>query len=305
MRDLLIQRLIRTVVVLVGLSLVVFVLLSFSGDPARIMAPATATPEDIQNLRTSMGLDKPGYVQYAAYMQHVLMGDFGTSWKYRRPALTLILNRLPATIELAVTAMVAAGVAGVLLGILAAARHGQWPDVLGVGVSVMVRAMPSFWLGLMLILLFAVQLGWLPTSGRGSWKNLIMPAITLAVAFTADILLLVRSGLVEALHEEYVRTARAKGLSERTVFVRHALRNVAIPVLTVMGVTFGRLLGGAVVTETVFSWPGVGSLAVEAVSSRDFPLVQASVFVLALGIVLVNLALDVSYPMLDPRIRRC
>jgi peptide/nickel transport system permease protein len=304
MWDLLIQRLVRTLVVLLGLSLVVFVLLSFSGDPARILAPATASAEDIASIRTDMGLDKPGYVQYAIYMEHVLTGDFGRSWKYRQPALNMIVGRLPATLELALSSMIIALALGTSLGIAAAVRHGGWPDVLGVGLSVIVRAMPSFWLGLMLILFFAVQLGWLPTSGRGSWKNLVLPAVTLALAFTADILLLVRAGLLDALREEYVRTARAKGLSERTVLLRHAMRNSAIPVITVMGVTFGRLLGGAVITETVFAWPGVGSLAVDAVSSRDFPLVEASVFVLALGIVLVNLALDLSYPVLDPRIRQ-
>lgn len=303
MRRYLLTRLVRTAVVLFGLSLFVFVLLTASGDPAAIMAPADATKADLEAIRIDLGLDQPLHVQFLRFAEHAITGDFGQSWKYRQPAIQMIWNRLPATVELSIAAMLMALVVGGVLGILSAAKRG-WFDLASVGFAAMARAVPSFWLGMMFILFFAVQLGWLPTSGRGTLANLVMPATTLALAFVADILLLVRSGLLATMEEEFIRTARAKGLSERAVYVEHALVNTAIPVLSIIGITFGRLLGGAVVTETVFSWPGVGSLAVEAVTSRDFPLVEASVFTLALGIVVINLITDLSYGMFDPRIRR-
>jgi ABC-type dipeptide/oligopeptide/nickel transport system permease component len=299
----LLNRLLRTVIVLFGLSLVVFLLLNASGDAAAIMAPPTATAEDLDAIRRDLGTDQPLYVQYVRFLEHAIVGDFGTSWKYRQPALQLIANRLPATLELSLLAMAIALVVGGTLGVISAARGG-WIDFASQAFAAFVRAMPSFWLGLMFILFFAVRLGWLPTSGRGEFANLVMPATTLALSFVADILLLVRSGLLATMDEDYIRTARAKGLAERTVYLRHALANTAIPVLSVLGITFGRLLGGAVVTETVFSWPGVGSIAIEAVTSRDFPLVEASVFVLALIIVGINLLTDISYGLVDPRIRR-
>lgn len=303
MRRYLVDRLLRTIVVIFGLSVVVFILLNASGDPAAIMAPATATEADLEAIRQDLGTDQPLYVQYWRFAEHAVTGDFGQSWKYRQPAIRMIGTRLPATVELSLASMLIALIIGSVLGVLSASKRG-WIDFVSVAFAAAVRAIPSFWLGLMFILFFAVQLGWLPTSGRGGLANLIMPATTLALAFVADILLLVRSGLRATMDEEFIRTAQAKGLSERVIYLRHALPNTAIPVLSIIGITFGRLLGGAVVTETVFSWPGIGSLAVEAVTSRDFPLVEASVFVLALGIVVINLLTDLSYGIFDPRIRR-
>lgn len=297
-------RLVRTLIVLLGLTLLVFVLLQLSGDPAAILAPATASAEDREAIREDFGLNDPLHEQYIRFLGNALTGDFGESWKYRQPALDMVLSRIPATAELALVALVIAVGVGGVLGMLAAANRGRPIDVLGIGFSVVARAMPSFWLGLMLILLFAVILGWVPTSGRGTPLHLLLPAITLAAAFLADILLLTRAGMLEVLDEEYVRTARAKGLSERLVHLRHALPNAALPVVSAIGLIFARLIGGAVVTETVFAWPGVGSIAVEGLAARDFPLVQASVIVLALAVALINLLTDLSYGLLDPRIRQ-
>ena len=297
-------RLVRTLMVLLGLTLLVFVLLQLSGDPAAILAPATASAEDREAIREDFGLNDPLHEQYIRFLGNALTGDFGESWKYRQPALEMVLSRIPATAELALVALVIAVGIGGVLGILAAANRGRPVDVLGIGFSVVARAMPSFWLGLMLILLFAVILGWVPTSGRGTPLHLVLPAVTLAAAFLADILLLTRAGMLEVLDEEYVRTARAKGLSERLVHLRHALPNAALPVVSAIGLIFARLIGGAVVTETVFAWPGVGSIAVEGLAARDFPLVQASVIVLALAVALINLLTDLSYGLLDPRIRQ-
>lgn len=303
MRNYAFQRLVRVAVVLFGLTLLVFLLLSASGDPARILAPQTATAADLAAMRHDFGLDQPIYVQYWRFLQHAVVGDFGRSWTYQQDALGLVLRRLPISLELAVVAMLFAVVLGIALGVASAVNQGLWIDTLSVGIAVMLRAMPGFWLGLMFIVFFSVLLGWLPTSGSGSLKNLIMPATVLGLSLFGDILLLVRSGLLEVLDEDYIRTARAKGLTERAVYFRHALRNSAIPVVSVAGVTFGRLIGGAIIVETIFAWPGVGSLAVGAVSARDFPLVEASVLVLASIISVVNLATDLSYSFVDPRIR--
>jgi peptide/nickel transport system permease protein len=303
MRSYLFSRLARTLMVLFGLTFMVFLLLHLSGDPAAVLAPATASAEDLDRLRAELGLNDPLYLQYLRFLGSAATGDFGESWRFHQPALELVLARMPATIELAVVAMLIAIVVGGGLGILGAAFRGRLADTLGVGLSMVARAMPSFWLGLMAILLFAVTLGWLPTSGRGSPAHVILPAATLAAAFLADILLLTRAGMLEVLDEDYIRTARAKGVREPLVHLRHALSNAALPVVSAVGLTFGRLIGGAVVTETVFAWPGVGSIAVEGLSARDFPLVQASVLVLALAVAVINLLTDLSYGLLDPRIR--
>ncbi|MCC6642891.1 MAG: ABC transporter permease [Deltaproteobacteria bacterium] len=299
----LLARTTRMLIVLLGLTLVVFVLLQLSGDPASVLAPPTATVEDRERIREDFGLNDSLPEQYARFAINAVRGDFGDSWKYRQPALQLVLGRMPATIELALAAVLIAIGFGGVLGVLSAANRGRPIDVAAVGISVVARAMPSFWLGLMLILLFAVQLGWLPTSGRGTPLHLILPALTLAAAFLADVLLLTRGGMLAVLDEEYIRTARAKGLGETLIHVRHALPNAALPVVSAIGLIFARLIGGAVVTETVFAWPGVGSIAVEALAARDFPLVEASVIVLGLAVALISLLTDLAYGLLDPRIR--
>jgi peptide/nickel transport system permease protein len=303
MRRYLFGRVVRTLMVLFGLTLVVFLLLHVSGDPAAVLAPATASAEDLEQIRQDFGLDQPLYAQYWDFLTRAAVGDFGDSWRYQQPALEMILSRMPATIELALVAMLVAVVVGGSLGILGAVFRGRFIDVAGTGLATVARAMPSFWLGLMSILLFAVILGWLPTSGRGTPMHVVLPAVTLAASFVADILLLTRAGMLEVLEEDYIRTARSKGVPERAVHLRHALSNASLPVMSSIGMIFGRLIGGAVVTETVFAWPGVGSLAVEGLSARDFPLVQASVIVLALAVTAINLLTDLSYGLLDPRIR--
>jgi len=303
MRSFLLGRLTRTLIVLFGLTLLVFVLLHLSGDPASVLAPATASAEDLERIREDFGLNDPLYEQYLRFVADTVTGDFGRSWKYQRPAIDLIIERMPATLELAGTALLIAVVVGGFLGMAAAANRGRWIDVGSVGFSIVARAMPSFWLGLMSILLFAVILGWTPTSGRGTPLHLVLPAATLAATFLADVLLLTRSGMLETLDEDYIRTARAKGLSARLIQLRHALPNAALPVVSSVGLIGGRLIGGAIITETVFAWPGVGSLAIDGITSRDFPLVQASVIVLAIAVAVVNLLTDLSYGVLDPRIR--
>lgn len=303
MQAYIIKRILRTFIVMFGLSVAVFALLSISGDPATIMLPPDATMSDVIVMRKALGLDQPVHIQYFKFLSRAIRGDFGNSWQYGLPALKLVMEHFPATFQLALCALTIAMAVGIPLGIFAAVREGGAVDMLSLTLGVVGRGMPSFWLGLMLMLVFAVSLGWLPTSGRGSLRNLVLPAITLCTGYLAQIVLLVRSGMLDILREDYIRTARAKGLREPAVCVRHAFRNTLIPVVTMVGLTFGRMLGGSIVTETVFSWPGVGRLAVGAVSARDYPVVQASVIVLSIWIVLANLIVDLIYAFIDPRIR--
>jgi peptide/nickel transport system permease protein len=298
------RRITRTVLVLGALTVFVFALLHLSGDPAVLLAGDAASPADIERMRQFLGLSDPLPLQYLRFLQHAAVGDFGTSFRYREPAIDLVLARMPATTELSVAAVAIGLLIGVPLGVLAAERRGSTVDTASVGLSVVARAVPSFWLGLMLILLFAVGLQWLPTSGRGSPDHLILPAVTLSASFLAEILLLTRAGMMSVLDEDYVRTARAKGLTTFTIDRRHALPNAALPLVSAIGVIFTRVIGGAVVIETVFSWPGVGSLAVDGLTQRDYPIVLASVTVLALLVSVINLVTDLSYGFLDPRIRR-
>ncbi len=298
------RRLLRTVVVLFVLATAVFVLLKLSGDPAAVMAPPNATPEDLDRIRVSLGLDQPVLQQFVQFVGRLLIGDFGESWQYNQPALDLVLNRAPATLELLASALVVGVVIGLPLGVLSGARSGRAGDVLAVAAALAVRAMPSFWLGLMLIVVFGVRLGWLPTFGAGGPAHLVLPALTLAAAFVADLMLLTRSGLLEVLGEDYVRTAVAKGMGQWVIVLRHALRNAALPIVGAAGVICSNLIGGAVVSETVFAWPGIGSMAVQAVTARDFPLVEASVVCVGVGVAAITLLTDLSYGLLDPRIRR-
>lgn len=297
-------RLLRSVLVLLALTLFVFVLLHLSGDPAVLLAGDAASSADLARTREYLGLNDPLPVQYVRFLSHAIVGDFGTSFRYQEPAIGLVLLRMPATAELAAAALVIGLLAGVPLGVLAAERRGSIVDTASVGLSVAARAIPSFWLGLMLILFFAVSLQLLPTSGRGSPEHLILPAFTLSASFLAEILLLTRSGMMAVLDEEYIRTATAKGLKRLVIDRRHALPNAALPLVSAIGIIATRLIGGAVVTETVFSWPGVGSLAVDALTQRDFPVVLATVTVLAVLVSIITLATDLSYGFLDPRIRR-
>jgi len=299
----LVRKVFHTLFVALGVVTLVFVALRLSGDPAATMLPGDATVDELTALRRTLGLDRPLYLQYAAFLSAAVRGDFGESFRHQQPAFGLVLERLPATLELAFAALVLAVVVALPLGILAAVYRGRAADVLAMSFAVVGQATPYFWMGIMLILVVSVELGWLPTSGRGSWAHLILPAITLGTHFAASLARLTRTSLLEVLGQNFVTTARAKGLAEGSVILRHALKNAAVPVVTLIGLQFGTLLGGAVVTETIFAWPGVGRLAVQSIFVRDYPVVQAGVLVLALSFVALNLLVDLLYGALDPRIR--
>ena len=299
----LVRKVFHTLFVALGVVTLVFVALRLSGDPAATMLPGDATVDELAALRRTLGLDRPLHLQYVAFLGGAVRGDFGESFRHQQPAFGLVLERLPATLELAFAALVLAVVVALPLGILAAVYRGRTADVLAMSFAVVGQATPYFWMGIMLILVVSVELGWLPTSGRGSWAHLILPAITLGTHFAASLARLTRTSLLEVLGQNFVTTARAKGLAESGVILRHALKNAAVPVVTLIGLQFGTLLGGAVVTETIFAWPGVGRLAVQSIFVRDYPVVQAGVLVLALSFVALNLLVDLLYGALDPRIR--
>jgi ABC-type dipeptide/oligopeptide/nickel transport system permease component len=269
-----------------------------------LMLPADATHQQIEDFRDRMGFNDSLAVQYVRFLSGAVKGDFGQSLRHQQPSMGLVLERLPATMELAAAGMALALLVAIPVGIATARRRGSFVDYLGMGGSLLGLSMPNFWVGIVGILIFSVHLRLVPTSGRGTWLQLILPAFALGSYLMALIARLTRSGMLEVLGQDYVRTARAKGLPERLVVWRHALRNTLIPLVTVVGLQIGELLGGTVVIETVFAWPGVGRLVVQAVFQRDYPLVQAAVFVLAMIFVGVNLFVDVTYRFLDPRIRR-
>ena len=298
-----VQKVLHTALVALGVVTLAFAALRMSGDPAATMLPGDASVEELQALRRTLGLDQPIYVQYGQFLWNAIRGDFGTSFRHGQPAMELVLERLPATLELAFVALLLAAVIALPMGILAAIHRGRLTDFLAMGFAVVGQSTPSFWMGIMLILVVSVWLGWLPTSGRGGIEHLILPAITLGAQFAALLARLTRTSMLEVLGQDFLTTARAKGLGERTVVLGHALKNAAVPVITLAGLQFGTLLGGAVVTETIFAWPGVGRLAVQSIFVRDYPVVQAGVFVLALTFVGINLLVDLLYGQLDPRIR--
>lgn len=297
--------------VLLGVSVLVFLIVHLTpGDPARLLAGPEAYEEDIQAIRVRLGLDQPLPVQYGRFLKGVVEGDLGTSFRSGRPVAEEIWTRFPYTVELASVSLVLAIAAGVLVGVFSAARQNSAWDAGTMGAALMGISVPTFWLGLLLMLLFSYYLGWLPASGRGGplWtpaglESILMPAIALGSPSGAVIARLTRSSLLEVLSQDYVRTARAKGLPERVVLYRHALKNALIPVVTVAGLRLGALLGGAVITEQVFAWPGVGTLVVNAINARDYPVVQGTVLLMATVFVLLNLTVDLVYGLIDPRIR--
>src|SRR5882762_4604925 len=305
MRAFLLRRALHAVFVIWGVVTAVFFLVRLTGDPTPFLVDQSATQHEIANARHRLGLDRPLGVQYLDFVLAALRGDFGASIRERRPAMSMVLEHLwPATIELAAAALVLSTLLAIPLGVVSATHRNGAVDHASRLASLFLQSMPSFWLGLMLILLFAVELrGLLPAFGSGGVHHLILPAITLAAAPLAQNVRLIRSGMLEVLQQDYVRTARAKGLAERFVVYRHALRNAAIPVITVTGLSLGFMLSGAVIIETVFSWPGMGRLIVQAVPGRDFPVIQAGVFVFALIFVGLNLIVDLLYPVVHPRVR--
>jgi peptide/nickel transport system permease protein len=299
----LVRRIIRAAITLLVVSTVVFIALRVSGDPIALLLGEAGTLQDIQRLRELYGLAEPVPVQYLLFLKALLSGDFGISFRQQQPALALIMDRLPATIELATVAMLLALIVALPTGVLTAVRRGTFWDRVFMVLVLIGQSAPTFWVGLMLILIVSVELRLLPTGGRGDWRNLILPGLTLASWSLTAIARLVRSAMLDVLREDYVRTARAKGLTEITVLARHAFRNAAIPVVTMIGLQLGALFGGSVVTETVFAWPGIGRLAMDSIYARDYPVVQAIVLVVAISFVLINFLVDMFYAWLDPRIR--
>jgi peptide/nickel transport system permease protein len=298
-----VRKFLHTVLVALGVVTLAFGALRLSGDPAATMLPGDASVEELQALRHAMGLDQSLPIQYQRFLTNAVAGDFGMSFQHQQPALALVLERLPATLELALASLVLSVVIAIPLGITAALYRGRLYDAAAMAFAVVGQATPYFWLGIMLILVISVELAWLPTSGRGGLDHLILPAITVATHLAASLARLTRTSMLEVLGQNYLNTARAKGLGERRVIWAHALKNAAIPITTLIGVQLGTLLGGSIVTEMIFAWPGVGRLAVQSIFSRDYPVVQASVFVLALSFVSINLVVDLLYGWLDPRIR--
>ena len=299
----LLKRLLEIIPVLLIISFIVFALVFVAGDPVALMLPEDASFEDVENLREALGLNEPFIVQYGKYMLNLVQGDFGESFRYNQPALPLVLERLPATLELAAVSLIIAIIIAIPFGIWSATKRNTVFDLFITGTSVVAKAMPNFWLGIMLILFFSVTLKMLPVSGYGTWQHLILPAITLGTGIGAEMTRLVRSSMVEILNQDFVRTAKSKGINRFFVVYKHAFRNSLLPVVTITALQISTLVGGALITETVFSWPGLGQLLIQAVNTRDMAIVQASVFIISILVIITNLIADILYRVLDPRIK--
>jgi peptide/nickel transport system permease protein len=300
----LIRRLLLTIPVLLGVATLVFALIHFiPGDPAQAMLGEGAAPEDVAHLRERLGLDRPLPVQYATFLRGLLRGDLGVSLRNDQPVTQQILERMPATAELAFASMAVAVIIALPLGIVAAVWRGTFVDFSAMTLSLIGISVPNFWLGPLLAIVFAVELGWLPVGGRGTPAHLVLPAVTLGAALAAILARMTRASLLEELREPYVLAARAKGVSRTRAVLHHALRNSLIPIVTILGLQFGVVLTGAVITETIFAWPGIGRLLIQSISFRDYPTVQGCVLLIAVTYVGVNLITDLTYGFLDPRIR--
>ena len=297
------KRLWQGAIAIIGALLIVFVAQRLAGDPVALMLPMEATEEDFAAMRAQLGLDRPFIVQFGIFFMDALRGEFGTSYHWNQPAMDLLLDRLPATLELAMAGLVFSIALSVPLGVLSAVYRGGWIDSAAKIFAMLGQAMPSFWVGLLLIVLIAVELQWLPAYGRGTFAHLILPAIALGWYPVAAMTRTLRSSMLDILESDYVRMERAIGLPEGQIVWRYALRNAAVPLVTMVGVYFANMLGGAFVIEVVFAWPGVGRTVVEAVFARDFPVVQAGVVLASVVFVVVNLLVDLSYGFIDPRIR--
>jgi len=298
------KRLLLLIPILLGVSIIVFTVLHMSpGDPAQIMLGPMASQESIAQMRESLGLNKPLYIQYFIFLKNTLQGDFGRSIRTNTPVIEEIFSRLPATLKLSTLGMLLAIIIGFPLGVLSALKQNTIIDTTSSFLALIGFSIPNFWAGLMLMLLLSVYIPVLPSSGYGSWQHLVLPSLTLAIQTIAVITRMTRSSMLEVIRQDYVKTARAKGISDKLVLVRHIIRNALIPVVTIAGLYFGHSLGGVVVTETVFSYPGVGRLLVDAIRSKDYPVVQAGILIFAVGVALINLIVDVVYAYLDPRIK--
>lgn len=305
MAQYLIRRLFQTVFVIIGVTAIAFFAQFLTGDPTFLLLGETRgmTQEQIDQIRHDLGFDRPVYVQYLDWLGKAAQGDLGKSLRHGTSNFELVMERMPATLQLTFTALLISIIIALPVGIIAAVKRDTWIDRTVMIGAMWGQSVPNFWLGYMLILIFGVWLRWLPVSGRGSWQHLIMPAIALSLFSIARNSRMVRSSMLEVLGADYVRTARAKGIRENTVVLGHAFRNALIPVVTLVALDFGGLLGGAVIVETIFAWPGVGRLIINAIQGKDFPLVQAGVTLLAMSFVLINLAVDLMYTRLDPRVR--
>lgn len=297
------QRTLYSMITLLILSITIFVVVRLTGDPTMLMAEPGARPEDLARMRTQWGLDRSWPVQYFSFMQNVMRGELGKSFNYRMPVSELYLERLPNSLQLALAATLISLLLGVPAGIISAVRVNTWWDSLGKVIALAGLAIPGFWLGLVLILIFAVWLGWLPTSGKGTWQHLVMPSMALGWYFAASLLRLTRSSMLEVLRSEYIKLAHLKGLPEAVVIGIHGFKNALVPVFTLAGVNLVVMVNAAVVIEVIFAWPGIGRLLFEGVFQRDFPLVQGVVIMAGFMIVLVNLLVDILYAYIDPRIR--
>ena len=297
------RRLLRALVALWLVSTVVFVVMRLSGDPVPLLLPPDAPHSEILRVRRELGLDKPIPFQYVVFLSNLAHGDFGRSIHFRQPAFDVVRGYLPATIELGLTAFVLAVVVAVPIGLFSAMRRNTIVDHAAMGFALVGQAAPTFFIGILLILLLSLKADLFPTSGRGDWRNLVLPALTLGAFTMASTARLTRSAVLEVFRADYIRTARAKGVAEAWVVAKHTLKNAAIPIVTITGLQFGTLLGGSVVTETVFSWPGIGRLAVQSIYNRDYAVVQCTVFLAALMFVIINFCVDLIYGFLDPRIR--
>jgi peptide/nickel transport system permease protein len=296
-------RLFRALIALWLVSTVVFVVMRLSGDPVPLLLPPDAPTSEMERVRRELGLDRSLPVQYAVFLGNLLRGDFGRSIHFREPAVRVVMGYLPATLELALAAFGLAVVVALPVGLLSAMRRNTVVDQAAMGLALVGQSAPTFFLGILFILLLSLKAGLFPTSGRGEWSNLVLPALTLGAFAMASIARLTRSAVLEVLRADYIRTARAKGLGEALIVAKHTLKNAAIPIVTITGLQFGTLLGGAVVTETVFSWPGIGRLAVQSIYNRDYPVVQCAVFLSAVAFIVINFLIDLLYGALDPRIR--
>ncbi len=296
-------RLFRTLIALWLVSTVVFVVIRLSGDPVPLLLPPDAPVAEMERVRHDLGLDRPLAVQYAVFIGNVLRGNFGRSIHFRQPAMRVALSYLPATFELGLAAFLIAVVIAFPIGVFSAIRRNSPLDHAAMGLALIGQSAPTFFLGILFILVFSLRLDLFPTSGRGDWRNLVLPALTLGAFAMASIARITRSAVLEIQRADYIRTARAKGVGEFMVIAKHTLKNAALPILTITGLQFGTLLGGAVVTETVFAWPGMGRLAIQSIYNRDYPVVQSTVFIAAVLFIFINLALDALYGVLDPRAR--
>jgi len=297
------SRLGQSILLIFGVLLLVFAMVRVTGDPATLMMSREASPEDLEAFRERMGFNDPTLVQFGRFISGAVVGDFGNSLHFKTPALPMVLDRLPATLQLALTALIMAVVVGIPLGLVGGFNPGSFIDNIARGLALLGQSVPNFWLALIMISFFAVNLRWFPTFGRDEWKSVIMPAFVLGLPVMGQIVRLTRSSVLEIRGEDFIRTARSKGLERKTIYIKHVFRNVAIPLVSVIGIQFGYLLGGSIYIEAIFAWPGMGQLLEQSIGWRDFPLVQAIAVFTAVVVLGINLLTDMTYAIIDPRIR--